>query len=78
MEDTETDDTANELKVIEMLWVHARVGVDLEGIVVVSGVLKQTVEGVEHFVRKKEEEFSERGFSNVQVNEDATHLERPP
>lgn len=40
MEDTETDDTANELKVIEMFRIHARVGVDLEGVVIVSRIFE--------------------------------------
>lgn len=58
MENSKTDYTANEFEVIEMLWVDSRVGVDLESVVVVGGVLEQTVEGVEHFVRQEEEEFS--------------------
>lgn len=40
VEDIEIDDMVNEFEVIEMFWVYVRVGVDLEGIVVVSGVFK--------------------------------------
>ena len=32
--------------------------VDLEGVVVVCGVLKQAVKGIEHLVGKEEEEFT--------------------
>lgn len=48
----------DELEVIQVLGVDARMGVDLQGVVVVSGVLKQTVEGIEHLVGEQEEEFS--------------------
>jgi hypothetical protein len=41
-----------------MLGVDAGVWVDLEGVVVVGRIFEQTVEGVEHFVRKQEEELS--------------------
>jgi hypothetical protein len=54
----------NELEVVEMLRIDARVRVDLEGIVVVGGVFKETVEGVEHFMGEEEEEFSAKGVSN--------------
>jgi hypothetical protein len=58
VEDSQTDNATNELEVSEMLRVDTGVWVDLEGVVVVSRVLEQTVEGVEHFVRKQEEELS--------------------
>jgi hypothetical protein len=58
MEDSQADNSANELEVVEMLWVDARVRVDLEGVVVVCGVLEQAIEGVEHLMREKEEKLS--------------------
>lgn len=35
MEDSKTEDTTNELEVVEMFWVDGRVGVDLQGVVIV-------------------------------------------
>lgn len=58
MEDAQAEATANELEVVQMLRIDARRRVDLEGVVVVRGVFEQTVEGVEHLVREKEEEFT--------------------
>ena len=58
VEDRKTYHTADEFEVVEMLWVDARVRVDLEGIVVVRRVLEQTVERIEHLVREEEEELS--------------------
>jgi hypothetical protein len=42
--------------------------IDLKGVVVVSGVFEKTVEGIEHFVRKEEEKFSEVVVSSKHVN----------
>jgi hypothetical protein len=58
MEDGQTDNTSDELEVIQMLGVDSRVGVDLKSVVVVRRVFEQAVKGVEHLVRKQEEEFS--------------------
>jgi len=58
VEDSQTNNTTNELEVSKMLGVDARVWVNLEGVVVVGRVFEQTVEWVEHFVRKQEEELS--------------------
>jgi hypothetical protein len=66
VEDGQTDDTANEFEVIEMLRVDARMGIDLKGVVVVSRVLKQTVEGVKHLVREQEEKLSVPSSAHVQ------------
>lgn len=57
MEDSQADHPANEFEVVEMLRVDSGVRVYLQGIVIVSGVFKEAVERVEHFVRKKEEKF---------------------
>lgn len=46
----QTDDTSNELEVVQVLRVDVGVRVDLKGIVVVGRVLKETIEGVEHLV----------------------------
>jgi hypothetical protein len=50
VEYTEAEAAADELEVVEMLRIDTRSRVNLEGIVVVRRVLKQTVEGIEHFV----------------------------
>ncbi len=50
VEDAETKHASNELEVIQVLWVDARVRVDLQRVIVVRRVLEETVEGIEHFV----------------------------
>ena len=50
MEDSETQASANEFEIIQMLGVNARGRVDLERVVVVRGVLEQAVEGIEHLM----------------------------
>lgn len=50
MEDSQADHPADEFEVIEMLRVDSGMWVDLQGIVIVSGVFKEAVERVEHFV----------------------------
>lgn len=58
VEDCQADNSANELEVIEVLWVDTRVGINLQGIIIVGGVFEETVEGVEHFVGQEEEKFT--------------------
>ena len=60
--DCHGQDSANEAEVLEMVLVaEPRVRVDLEGVVVTGGVLKQTVVGVEHLVGEEEEPLPVRG-----------------
>lgn len=59
MKNSQTDHTADELEVIEVLGVNARVRINLQGIIIVGGIFEQTVEGIEHFVGEEEEEFTE-------------------
>lgn len=66
MENRQTDYSADELEVVQMLWVDARVGINLESVVVVGGVFEETVEGVEHFVGKEEEEFTGKELEATQ------------
>ena len=61
MEDTKTKAPSDEFEVIQMLRVNARCRVDLKGIVVVGRVFKETIEGVEHFMREEEEKLSKSG-----------------
>jgi len=58
MEDSETDDSSDELEVVQMFRVDTRMRVDLQRVVVVGGVLEKAVEWVEHLVGKQEEELS--------------------
>lgn len=58
VEDTQSEHTSDKLEVVQVFRVDSRVGVDLQRVVVVRRVLKQAVEGVEHFMREQEEEFS--------------------
>jgi hypothetical protein len=80
MENCQTDYSADELEVVQMLRVDARVGINLEGIVVVSGVFEETVERIEHFVGKEEEEFTARELDVAQIKDTKgiSYRERPP
>lgn len=60
MENCEANDSADKLEVVEMLWVDARVRVDLQSVVVVRRVFKQAIERVKHLMGKQEKEFSSR------------------
>jgi len=81
VENTEADTTPNKLEIVEMFWVDSRCRVNLEGVVVMRGVFEQAVEGVEHFVREEEEEFSAHICEFSAVLQDRArkqYLERPP
>jgi hypothetical protein len=58
MENCQSDNSSNELEVVQMFGIDAGVRVDLKGVIIVCGVFKETIEGVEHFVREKEEVFT--------------------
>lgn len=79
MEDGQADHTTNKLEVVQVLRVHARVRINLQGIIIVGGVFEETVEGVEHFMREEEEEFTAL-VSNQRVIkfQNRTYRERPP
>jgi hypothetical protein len=50
VENGKTDNTSDELEVVQMFRVNAGVRVDLQGVVVVCGVFEKTVERIEHLV----------------------------
>ncbi len=50
MEYSQSHDPSYKLEIIEMLGIDARVGIDLEGVIIVGRVLEQTVERIEHLV----------------------------
>lgn len=51
MEDTKAEASTNKLEVIQMFRVDARRRIYLEGVVVMGGIFKETIERVEHFMR---------------------------
>ena len=55
-----SNDSPHKLEVGEMLRVDPRGGVDLEGVAVLTGILKQTVHGVQHLVGQVEEPLPRR------------------
>lgn len=55
------DKPSNEAEVGQVVWVDGGGGVDLQTVVVLSGILKQAVHWVQHFMRQQEEPFSTRG-----------------
>jgi hypothetical protein len=84
MVDGETDCSADELEVVEVLGVDGRVGVELEGVVALLGVLEEAEGGVEDGVGEEEEELA---VSDRRVDvscgrnkrmERGTHRETPP
>jgi hypothetical protein len=79
MENAEAEAAPDELEVVQVLWVDARSRVDLKRVVVVCRVLKQTVERVEHLVRKQEEELAVAPVSHVSPKRKmSSHRDRPP
>lgn len=60
VENGQTNNTTNELEIVQMFGVNAGMRVDLKSVVVVCRVFEQAVEGVEHLVGKQEEEFSRK------------------
>ena len=50
MEYCQTYYSANKLEVVQVLRVDTRRRIDLEGIVIMSGIFEETVEGIKHFV----------------------------
>ena len=60
VENGQTNNTTNELEIVQMFGVNTGMRVDLESVVVVRRVFEQAVEGVEHLVGKEEEEFSRK------------------
>ena len=57
MENGQADNSANKLEVIEVLRVDARMRINLKGVIVVRGILEETVERIKHLMRKQKEEF---------------------
>lgn len=49
------DEASNEAEVCEVVWVDGGGRVDLQTVVVLAGVFKQTVHGVKHLVGQQEE-----------------------
>lgn len=58
MEDGQTDDPADESEVVQMLRINTGMWIDLQGVIIVGRVFEKAVKGIEHLVRKKEEELS--------------------
>ena len=63
-----------------MLGIDARVRIDLESIIIMSGVFEEAIEGIKHFVGKKEEELSTTVLALVEGRQTSaeTYLESPP
>ena len=51
------DEAPDELEVLEVVGVDVGGRVDLQTVVVLAGVLKQTVHGIQHFVGEQEKPF---------------------
>lgn len=54
------NEAAYEAEVREVVWVDSRCWVDLQTVVTLSGILKQTVHGIQNFMGQQEEPLSER------------------
>jgi hypothetical protein len=64
LENGEADHAPNELEVVKMLRVNARVWVDLKGVLFIAANFKEAVGGIEHFMGEEEEEFSAKSISD--------------
>lgn len=49
--------SSNELEIFEVIWVDGRGRVDLQTVVVFTRIFKQTVHGVQNFMRQQEKPF---------------------
>jgi hypothetical protein len=78
MEDGEANDAADKFEVVEMFRVDARVWIDLKGVIIVSGVFKQAIEGIEHFMGKQEKELATLLSAGSVYGRQPTYRESPP
>lgn len=76
MEDCQTDNSSNKLEVVQVFGVDARVRVDLQSVIIVCGIFKKTIEGIEHFVRKKEKVFTRTKLVHVILDNRYKHTEK--
>lgn len=58
MKDCDANNAANEMEIVQMLWIDSRVGVDLQRVDILSGILKEAIVRIEHFVRQQIEPFT--------------------
>ena len=65
MENRQSDNSANKFEVVQMLGVDTRVRIDLKGVIIVCGVFKETIKGIEHFVREEEEVFTGTTLASI-------------
>lgn len=49
--------SSNELEIFEVVWVDGRSRVDLQTVVVFTRIFKETVHGVQNFMRQEEKPF---------------------
>ena len=61
MKDCEPEASANKLEVAQMIRIDARGGIDLERVIIMGGIFKETIAWIEDLVREKEEPFSAGG-----------------
>lgn len=54
------DKSSNKLEIFEVVWVDGRGGVDLQTVVVFTGIFKKTIHGVQNFMRQQEKPFPVR------------------
>ena len=76
MENRQSDNSANKFEVVQMLGVDTRVRIDLKGVIIVCGVFKKTIEGVEHFVREKEKVFTRPDLADDILENRSKHTEK--
>lgn len=55
VENRKANNSPDELEIVQVLWVDAGVRVNLQCVIIVCRVLKETIERIEHFMREKEE-----------------------
>ena len=63
------NESTDKLEIMQVIWVDKRGWIDLETIVVLVGIFKQTVHRIQHLMRQKEKPFSEK-LRNFLVKKD--------
>jgi hypothetical protein len=80
VENGKSDDPSNEFEVVEVLGVHTRMGINLQGVIIVCGVFEKAIKWIKHFVGEKKEEFTRLMLVNTTIHrtrEDMTREDIP-
>lgn len=52
------DESSNKLKILQMVWIHVARRIDLETVIVLVGILKETIHRIQNFMGQQEKPLS--------------------